>query len=515
MRLAPSGRRGTARLAAAIVLSGLLAVTGSAAALAADLVQADERSAALWPANDWYFYDELQADGATGAGVKIAVIDDGINLEAPELAGANITVQGSTCIDPATGAPWEIVSADPALSAHGTNVVSMLVGNGTADDGGLGARGIAPEAEILFYGLGDFVNTGPCVKHDPTQPPGQPSLVDDLAGDKHGVIDNSDGHLDKMPLHDIQFGSSAALAVRAAIRDGADVISVSLEEGDADGWRQALIESFRAGVPIVASAPNPDQVFTITVGVQSFNGMVAVNAVNEAGEPIRDPNTNLAGVGSRNLAFVAPGLNLLGVGTESGWGPSLVHGASYATPLVAGTIALGLQKFPDATANQVLQAMVRTTGVGDVHELEWIDNELGFGFVSPQGLLASDPMQYPDENPLYVTSIDDPRCIYSDGTGGGTINQRGDWECEWATSPTPEMEAAYWAGRDADEPTPGSDEPATAVSPVLWIAAGVTLLVVVAAAIAIPVAIARSRRRPGAPAQSQTPPVYSNEGGAQ
>src|SRR5699024_12723340 len=56
------------------------------------------REAGLWHF-DRLHLDEIHESGITGEGVTIAVIDDGINTEVPELVGANIEVKGRWCAD--------------------------------------------------------------------------------------------------------------------------------------------------------------------------------------------------------------------------------------------------------------------------------------------------------------------------------------------------------------------------------------------------------------------------------
>ena len=498
-------------LAASVCLS---AVAPAFATPAAAAIPEAERGDALWYATDWFNFDKLKQRGATGAGVKIAVIDEAVNPNVPELEGANIRVMGSTCIDPATDKPWEAVNTDPAISAHGTNVVAMLLGNGKAGDGGLGTRGIAPDAEVMFYGIGPIEERGEdgrrsywdqCVKHDPTVKPGEKGLVGDLEGayaykdmGTPDVIDNSDGHLESLAKTDIQFGDASALAARAAIRDGADVISISVDSGDVNAWDQVMIEALRAGVPVVMGTSNPAPLFSDAgMKIYQVNGGVKVNAITRDGEPLFDPSTGDIAMGWKSLAGAAPGMNLLGVGTESdGWGPELVHGTSYATPLVAGTIALGVQQFPKASQNQILQALIRTTNRDGIHEPEWVSREIGYGFINPAGLLNSDPTKYPDENPLYVTSYEDSRCADPDGGASG-MGDGGRFDCYWAETPTPVMEEKYWAEHGEPADSGGDTEPGQAQNAVpgwVWAAGGAGLLVIIAAGVLVPVLVTRSRR---------------------
>ncbi|MFC2557133.1 MAG: S8 family serine peptidase, partial [Pauljensenia sp.] len=71
-------------------------------------------------------------------------------------------------------------------------------------------------------------------------------------------------------------------------------------------------------------------------------------------------------------------------------------GTSVSAPLVAGFLALARQKWPDATANQLLQALIHT-GLSD--QSGW-NKYTGYGAADAGGLVNTDPSQYPDENPL-------------------------------------------------------------------------------------------------------------------
>ena len=359
-----------------------------------------DRVAASWPVPYWGL-DALQASGATGEGVKIAVIDEYLNPDVAELQGANVQVKGTTCTDPASGAPREIVSQDPALAAHGTNVVSMLVGNGKAADGGVGPRGIAPKAEVWFYGVGGLDQTDPehCKLQDPTLQPGGIDLSSDIRWGGGRVERNRSGS-----------GDATALAARAAIRDGANVISVSTLSGNSLDWDQVIFEAQIARVPIVVGVMNPDVGLKIVGGPWLSNGAFPVNAIDSGGEILKDRRNGDTSAGGPNLAIAAPGSGLLGVGSAEGWGPTQISGTSYATPLTAGAAALGFQKYPNASRFQVMQAMLRTTGVGDVHELKWVNDGYGTGILNPAAMLAVDPSQFPDENPQWVKGVDDPRC---------------------------------------------------------------------------------------------------------
>lgn len=68
-------------------------------------------------------------------------------------------------------------------------------------------------------------------------------------------------------------------------------------------------------------------------------------------------------------------------------------------PIVAGLLALAKERWPDATASQLLQSLIRNTG-SEPHELQW-SSRLGHGVVNATRLHEEDPAQYPNENPLF------------------------------------------------------------------------------------------------------------------
>lgn len=72
-----------------------------------------------------------------------------------------------------------------------------------------------------------------------------------------------------------------------------------------------------------------------------------------------------------------------------------VEGTSISTPIVAGQIALARQRWPQATPNQILQLVTRSGS----NNGGW-DQYTGYGALSLDAMLGSDPSQYPDENPL-------------------------------------------------------------------------------------------------------------------
>lgn len=65
-----------------------------------------------------------------------------------------------------------------------------------------------------------------------------------------------------------------------------------------------------------------------------------------------------------------------------------------------------MQRWPDATGNQILQSLIRNTK-GNASSGPKLDPEhkRGFGIVDPGKLLSVDPAQYPDVNPLLEWAV--------------------------------------------------------------------------------------------------------------
>lgn len=418
-------------------LAVLLGLGVSAPAVAAPL-SAEDREEGLWYANVLKL-DEIHGQGITGEGVTIAVIDTGINTRAAELEGANITLKGRWCVDDDGNAP-PVDSSDPGIASHGTSVVASIVGSGVAGDGGVGMRGVAPDAEILFYGGSIPAGVVEGWECSTLQPP-EGVEVEGEPGRHSGSV------------------SIAALAAMDAIRSGADIINVSGSYSGESSWIAAMAEAIREGVIIVGAAANPSEDeladgqahgFSGEVSFPaSLNGAVAVNAFDRSAQPVGGPETG----GEPNLAVGAPGVDVLLPGS-SFYAPTLGYGTSFATPMVSGVIALALDKHPNASGHQVLQAMIRTTGsLGFREDPNWVSPTAGYGLVNLRALLEVDIAQMAEENPLFVTDPSDPRCAGPDGWQPTTIA----FCSSWATAPGPRD---VWPDEYSPEEADPEDEPA-------------------------------------------------------
>ena len=321
----------------------------------------------------WYDIKEFHAAGIDGSGVTVAVVDTAINLDVPQLQGADIEVKEPSQCYAEDGSEQSSVSDDPALALHGTNVVSYIVGNGTGYDGQPGITGIAPKAKILFYSVR-------------TQDGCLPASGDSL-----------------FPWEEM-----ISTAIIDATDKGADIINFSVEAYLVD-INDAIAYAMRHDVIVVASLKNQDS--------QDFlenddgnparnNGVIGVGSFGPDGEVMLDafgePST------SDFVDVVAPGVQMLIQGSETDWrASSISQGNSFAAPIVSGNLALAIQKYPDATHNQIMWSMISNTGAS-AHELLFDSKgQYGFGIVDTISFLAVDPTQYKDVHPFLAKGTTD------------------------------------------------------------------------------------------------------------
>lgn len=398
----------------------------------------------------WYFDAAniaVQHDsGITGKGVTIAVLDGPVNTEIPTLKDANIEVrEPSFCytddhkLAPATSTDL----SGPDSAYHGTNVVSYIAGTGVGYEGQTGVKGVAPGAKVLYYAV---------------------SRLDKVvAGGEQISCLEKDG---------TRKSDEVGQAMTEAMDAGADIIVIAAGyNGDALSFGNGAYErAIREGVIVVGSVANTDDLVVSMNFPAGANGSVGVQAADingtiqtTDGRPNDDSSTMV----------IAPGIGILGQGERDGtWEKQiLIPGStSVATPIAAGYIALAMQKWPDATGNQILQDMVRSSNDAGTANFD-PSGLIGYGFVTATRMIQRDPAQYEDVNPLLenVRGFAQPTSeeIYAAPTA--------------TVTPTPETEPGEAA------------EPGINLSSLLIIALGAGGLLVVAAVVITVVVVSRRR----------------------
>ena len=312
-----------------------LALAGTA--LAATPTRADDRqiTAADQSYFSYYHLDAARAKGYTGKGVTIAIIDGKVDTSVPELAGANV-VDKSPCA----------INGSNESASHGTGIASLLVSQD---------YGIVPDATLLAYQSIDSTSYAgkDCPMKAGALPTDLSSLVNQAINDGASIVNFS--------ASSSMRGADLKWAIARAMSQGV-IITASVGNGGADENESHL--SRWSGV-VGVSAIDTDGKFA---SYSSWGQGVTTTAV---GGPFVERNISDGKIGSTQVT-------------------------SYSAPIVAGALAQARAKWPNATANQLLQLLVNTA-VG--HENGW-NQYGGYGAANLGGMLNTDPSQYPDENPL-------------------------------------------------------------------------------------------------------------------
>ncbi|WP_425484313.1 S8 family serine peptidase [Halobacillus locisalis] len=246
--------------------------------------------------------DDVQAQGTTGNGVKVAVLDSGIDGSHEDLnvAGGESFVSGE---------PNALVDGN----GHGTHVAGTVAGvNNT-----LGVLGVAPSTELYAVKV----------------------LGSDGSGSYSGI----------------------AQGIEWAISNNMDIINMSLggSRGSAT-LEQAVNNADNQGVLVVAAAGNEgSKGKKNTIGYPAkYAAAMAVGAVDSANN-----RASFSSVGDE-LEVMAPGVDILS--SVPGNAYDRYNGTSMASPHVAGAAALILADNPGLTNDDIRQKLNNTAiSLGD------------------------------------------------------------------------------------------------------------------------------------------------------
>ncbi|MEU4389996.1 S8 family serine peptidase [Kribbella sp. NPDC023855] len=299
-----------------------------------------------------------RAKGLDGRGVKVAVLDTGVDAGHPALDG-KVTSQSNftQTATPADG------------NGHGTHVSSLIVGNGAGSGGA--RQGIAPAAELISGKV----------------------LADDGFGQESWVIAGMEWAAD-------QGADLVNLSLSSAPVNGDDPVAVALEQLTA-----------QTGTLFVAAAGNRGgfgaNPYTIGSPGVAASGLT-VGAVDgndkQAGFSSEGPTR-----GSYRLKpdLTAPGVGILGAkaGARDGDLYTAMSGTSQATPIVTGAAALLLQQQPDRTWQQLKTQLTNAADPAPIYNT-WthgagrldLQRATGTGLISDVASVDFAYLRYPDKS---------------------------------------------------------------------------------------------------------------------
>lgn len=250
----------------------------------------------------------IHSQGITGRGVKIGIIDSGCDTSHRDLKIASF--QDFT------------KSGKNDSSGHGTHVAGIVGAQGNE----YGVLGVSPDAEIHIY----------------------------------KALDGSKGSL-----------ASISAALRAAIKDGMDIINMSLGAPKSTKVLENLCrEAKDRGIIIVAASGNTGQEEDFYPA--TYDSCIAVGAVDKSLD-VAYFTTH-----GEQLDVVAPGARVLSTYKNNSY--SVMSGTSMAAPFVSGCLALWKQKNIPLTYENIISNVIDIEGVN-------FDKTSGYGIFNPQQLL--------------------------------------------------------------------------------------------------------------------------------
>ncbi|MFG3253604.1 S8 family serine peptidase [Streptomyces sp. NPDC048172] len=334
-----TSRLGWRRLLAATAATGVW--TACLTGLAPSVAVADDIQSQQW------YLDQMKAEEmwkvSQGEGVKVAVVDSGVDSSIPTLRGQVLPGK-----DLSGGPRDEMKDRD----GHGTSMAQLIAGTGA--DGSV--KGIAPKAKILSFKTG---------------------------GDPAG-----------------RAGNGAVLfmgeTIRAAAESDAQIINVSLAGGPDQVTRKAIDYAVSKGKLVFAGTGNEGKGGNFRQYPAALPEVAGIAAMGKSGK-VADFSTH-----GRDTTLAGPGLDVPAWcdGKKKKYCVKGNGGTSAATAITSGAAALLWAKHPDWTANQVLRVLIKTAS--GTNKGKGRSKYLGYGGVRPRiNLLEGkgDPGD-PDISPL-------------------------------------------------------------------------------------------------------------------
>ena len=279
-----------------------------------------------------------------GEGIKVAVIDTGIDASHPALQGA---VVGGTDVS-GLGTPDGLTPVGQN-NYHGTMVASLIAGRGNADDASAGLLGTAPKSELLSVSMA-------------------------------------------FGVEGVDTDSQIAEGIIWAVDNGAKVINLSLTRNSVswpESWDQAFLYAFENDVVIVAAVGNRIDGTEQVSAPATIPGVIAV-----AGVDIDANASKLSSTSGFTIGVTAPSEDL--VAAYPGGEYRIWSGTSGAAPIVSGMVALIRSLYPEMDAANVVNRVIQSATKDG---FENYSSAYGYGLIDAEAALNIELADIQD-NPL-------------------------------------------------------------------------------------------------------------------
>lgn len=325
--------------------TGVVALTGALLLTSASTASADYIRDKQWVI-DVINFKKVWSE-SQGQDVTVAVVDTGVDGSHPDLTGQVLKGKDVT-------GNGENPQSD--TDGHGTGMASIIAGHGNGANNSAGVIGLAPKAKILPIKAAASVD-------------------DDFSNDQW------------------------AEGVRYAVDQGADVINLSFADSSATAGSkgaEAIEYALQHDVVVVSGTGN-DGSASLEYPAK-LPGVVAVGAVDESLKIWENSNYG------PGVTLTAPGVNIVRADTSQSSGYAEGTGVSDATAYVSATAALVRAKYPDLTAGQVINRLIKSATFLDRDVKKVPDEEYGYGLIRPYSALTMDIPKGPKEGPLAQSS---------------------------------------------------------------------------------------------------------------
>lgn len=292
--------------------------------------------------------------GVRGRGIRIGIVDDGLQTAHPDLSG-NVDVANGWDWTSGDSDPNPAVNGSPPYSYgdyHGTSVAGVA---GAVGNNGAGVCGVAPESKLVGMRL-----TGGGANPDDTKESGAFGWKNDLIQ----VKNNSWGPAD-WPYNLEAPEPMAKTALETAIATGR-------------GGKGTIFVWAGGNGKTTGDNSNYDgyanSIYTIAVGASNGSGVSS---------SFSEPGANLLVVGPSGTSggpLISTTDRTGSLGRVSGDYNTIFTGTSSATPVVSGVVALMLEKNPNLGWRDVQEILARSATKVSPSDAGWRTNGAGLSF---------------------------------------------------------------------------------------------------------------------------------------